>query len=42
MLTGGLLLVGFAAPSLADVGDAGGSTGTNVSSVTTDAGQQDT
>ena len=37
MLTGGLLLVGFAAPSLADVGSADGATGTT-SSVTSNAG----
>ncbi len=37
MLTGGLLLVGFAAPSLADVGSADGVTGTT-SSVTSNAG----
>ena len=36
MLTGGLLLVGFAAPSLADVGSADGTVGATSSSVTTD------
>ncbi len=41
MLTGGLLLVGFAAPSLADVGTADGAD-TTVSVVTTDSGQAGT